>query len=479
MLPIEHLIPLRAVNITLQFINSAYPRLFHHLALTAWLRHLIGDVPNYEHYITLDAPESGRVSYKKGDFYRFTLFALNGGEKLLQHILNCLFCLPKNVKIRDKEMPFRDNLIFHEAHDLFTNEPISSITELSPYTFNTLQQETDIWYQHDQCWVNWISPVRLLLPKSERGRKNDEKRFFRHHSQVDFAILNDRVYDTLAGLLRQQIDHVPSRITDETKRLIMADVFWMDYSYYSNQGNEKQMGGLLGRLVLDTENMPLEQWLYWVLGQYVGIGQRRSFGWGRYQLESAETGRTIPRSSAMVSLLELACRQDNLEKAYKEISEDKIDVKRLIHLRKQLLHGEYRVPTLHKQTLKRKDGSTRLLQAPPFFDQVAQRAVAHVLIPALDALMYSGGLGFRHGQSQYSAIQIIQRIFELNIEDFFDNIQWPQLYTRLTAFFGNDPVVDLMMGWMTASVEGEEREAGLPRGSPLSSLLATIMLDDF
>jgi len=470
MLPIEHLLPLRAVNITLQFTHSAHPRLFHHLALTAWLRHLIGDMPNYERYMTLDAPESGHVSYQKDDFYRFTLFALNGGEKLLQHTLNCLYCLPNNVQIRDEKMPFRDNLIFHEAQDLFTNEPISSVAELTPYTIDALQQETDIWVRHEQCWVNWISPVRLLLPKSERSRKRDEKRFFRHHSQVDFATLNDRVYDALAELLRQRIDHVPSRKTDETERLEMADVFWMDYSYYNNQGNEKPMGGLLGRLVLDTEDMPLEQWLYWVLGQYVGIGQRRSFGWGRYQLESTEASRTIPRSSAMVSLLALACRQDNLEAAY-----EKIGVEPLIHLREQLLHNEYRVPTLHQQTLKHEEDRTRLLQVPPFFDQVAQRAVAQILTPTLDALMYSGRFGFRYGQSRHSATQMIPS----NIEDCFDNIQWSQLYTRLTAFFGDDAVVDLVMGWMTATVEGKEREAGLPQGSPLSPLLATIMLDDF
>ena len=473
MLPIEHLLPLRAVNITLQFTHSAHPRLFHHLALTAWLRHLIGDVPNYEHYMTLDAPESGRVFYKRGDFYCFTLFALNGGEELLQQTLHCLYRLPNNVQIRDEKMPFRDNLIFHEAQDLFTNEPISSVAELTPYTVDALQQEADKWVQHDQCWVNWISPVRLLLPKSKRSRKRDEKRFFRHHSQVDFASLNDRIYDALAGLLRQRVDHVPSRTTDETNRLEMADVFWMDYSYYNNQGNEKQMGGLLGRLVLDTESMPLEQWLYWVLGQYVGIGQRRSFGWGRYQLESAETGRTIPRRSAMVSLLELACRQDNLEEAYEEISEGEPDIERLIHLREQLLHGEYRVPTLHQQTLKHEDGRTRLLQVPPFFDRVAQRAVVQVLTPAVNALIYSD---FKQGQSRHSTTQIIPSNIE---ENFFDNIQWSRLYTRLTAFFGDDAVVDLVMGWMTASVEGEEREAGLPQGSPLSPLLATVMLDDF
>jgi hypothetical protein len=352
MLPIQHLLPLRAVNITLQFTASAKPRLFHQLALTAWLRHLIGDVPHYEKYIILDAPENGHTSYHKGDFYRFTLFALNGGEKLLQQILNDLYRLPNNVKIRDEKMPFRNNLIFHEADDLLTGEPIQSVAELSLYSYEALQQETDIWIQHDQCWLNWISPARLLLPKSVRRPKKNENSFCRHRSQLDFANLNNRLYDTLAELLRQRVDRLPSRRTDETQRLEMADVFWMDYSYYNNQGNEKPMGGLLGRLLLDTEDMPLEQWCYWILGQYIGIGQRRSFGWGRYQLESIETGRTIPRASAKTSLLELACKQENLETAYLEIGKNKADVERLTRLRKELLQDEYIIPSLHEQTLK-------------------------------------------------------------------------------------------------------------------------------
>ncbi len=342
MLPLEHLLPIRAVTITLQFTASSNPKLFHHLALTAWLRHLIGDVPNYERYITLDAPENGR--YKEGDFYRFTLFALNGGEDLLQHVLNCLTQLPNNVKIRDEKMPFRDNLIFHQAQDLFNQELIKFVAELTPYSLETLQQETDIWLEHEQCWVTWLSPARLVLPKSVRG--NNEKRFCRHRSQIDFALLNDRVYDALAEQLRYRVDDVPSRITDETQRLEMADVFWIDYSYYDNKGNEKPMGGLLGRLVLDTEDMPKEQWLYWVLGQYVGIGQRRSFGWGRYILESAQAGRTMPRIEAKNSLVELACRQDNLEQAFLNLSGfqnltglGEENVERLEHLREQLLNS--------------------------------------------------------------------------------------------------------------------------------------------
>jgi len=463
MLPLKYFLPIRAVTITLQFTASSNPKLFHNLALTAWLRHLIGEVQNYERYITLDAPENGHVSYKEGDFYRFTLFTLNGGEDLLQHILNCLFQLPNNVKIRDEKMPFRDNLVFHQAQDLFTQEPIKTVDQLNPYSLETLQQETNIWLEHEQCWVSWLSPVRLTLPMQLKDKKKQENRYCRHRSQVDFALFNDRIYDGLAELLRHRVDNVPRRITDDSKRLEMADVFWIDYSYYNEKGLEKPMGGLLGRMVFDTEDMPKEQWLYWVLGQYVGIGQRRSFGWGRYILESAQAGRTMPRVGAMSSLLELACRQDNLEEAFKELSGpgnlaglDELNIGRLIHLREQLLSDEYKIPCLREL-----DGKL----IPPFFDRVAQRAVAQVISPALDTLVYSGSFGVRRGKSCEN----------LDCND----IQWSRLYTRLKAFFGDDAVVDLVMGWMSATVEGKERLVGLPQGSPLSPVLANIMLDDF
>ena len=47
------------------------------------------------------------------------------------------------------------------------------------------------------------------------------------------------------------------------------------------------------------------------------------------------------------------------------------------------------------------------------------------------------------------ASQILKRIYKDNYELEFDNIEWSQLYTRLTAFFGDDAVVDLVMGWMS------------------------------
>jgi len=176
------------------------------------------------------------------------------------------------------------------------------------------------------------------------------------------------------------------------------------------------MGGLLGRLVLDTTEMPLEQWAYWVLGQYIGIGQRRAFGWGRYQLESPKLGYTFQRCSPKVSLLRLACQPDNLQLAYQVLHEGEEDIEdamgHLTQLGEQLLQGHYEMPLLREQSTENADGSMRLLQGPPFFDRVMQRAVAQVITPALDTLMYGGSFGFRRGRSRHSAARMIQKAYQ-------------------------------------------------------------------
>jgi group II intron reverse transcriptase/maturase/CRISPR-associated endonuclease Cas1 len=503
MLPIEQLLPLRAIDITLQFTDIAHIRLFHQPALTAWLRHLVGEIPGYEQYLTLDAPESGRVDYQAGDYYRFSLITLAGGEHLLQVILDRLMALPHSVKRDDTQMPFRDNLIFHSAYDLFPARPIKHVEELTPYTWDALQQEVERWQFQEYCQLRWLAPVRLLLPNQPPENRKGEMRFCRHRSQLDFALLNNRLYDSLAELLRQRGSEVPPRQTDETPRVQAADLFWVDYSYRDAQGKEKPMGGLLGRLTLVTTAMPVTQWLYWVLGQYLGIGQRRAFGWGRYQLETMTGEYTMVRSSAASTLMMLTSTEANLQAAYAALhdnpvvteveEEDDADlpVDRLARLGEQLLRGEYEIPALREQTLLKADGTNRWLQVPPFFDRVAQRAVAQILTPALDTLMYSGSFGFRRGRSRHTACRMIQAayqagyrwVFESDVDDFFDNIQWARLYTRLTAFFGDDPIVDLVMRWMSAplnrSDHNVERQIGLPQGSPLSPLLANIMLDDF
>jgi CRISP-associated protein Cas1 len=164
---------------------------------------------------------------------------------------------------------------------------------------------------------------------------------------------------------------------------------------------------------------------------------------------------------------------------------------RLARLGERLRTGEYAAPNLRGVIVREPDGDLRPLTIPPFIDRVAQRAAAQALSPGLEQLMYHGSFGYRPRRSRESARAAIQAayregyrwVYESDIDDFFDTVDWDRLKTRLIALYGDDPLVALILSWMAAPVEyqGEliARRAGLSQGAPLSSLLANLMLDDF
>jgi len=504
-LPIQTLLPLYSLQITLQFTETSTPKLFHQPALTAWLRHFLpADDESYADLIYLEAPESGNLHYQAGDNYCFSLTALAGGAAMLQHLLTCLMALPNGVAITDKNAPFRNNLRFIAAQDLFTQTPVAQVSDLAAFTEADLQAEVAAWQAIPEVNLRWLAPTRLLLPKADREHphKQDEMRYCRHGTHLSFALLNNRLHDTFAHLLRHRVTHLPVRQADNSSRLMAAEGFWVDFSYVDKHRSAKTMGGLLGTVQLDMRGLSAAQWTQWVLGQYVGVGQRRAFGWGRYHLETLDGQTMIIHPHSATSLLSLG-DSTQLYEAYTHIAQQSADaqadpaeqdgiVAHLSTLYAQLLEGTYAIPALQATPLRDETGRTRrLLAVPPFYDRVLQRAVAQLLTPALDSIMYCGSFGFRAGHSRHQAASMIQRayaqgyewVLESDVNDFFDTIQWPRLATRLFALFGDEPLISWVLAWMQAPLEqhGEVqvRSAGLPQGSPLSPVLANLMLDDF
>ena len=133
----------------------------------------------------------------------------------------------------------------------------------------------------------------------------------------------------------------------------------------------------------------------------------------------------------------------------------------------------------------------RPLAVPPIYDRVLQRAISQILTPALEQLMYPHSHGYRPGRSRITASYEIQAawragyhwVYESDIKNFFDSVKLAHLKDRLNAIFHGDPIVDGIINWMQAPVsfQGETiaRKNGLPQGSPLSPLMANLMLDDF
>jgi hypothetical protein len=521
MLSLEPLLPLRSVVATLRFDRSSAPAFFHQPALGAFLRHLAGGSEGFERLLRFDAPESGRIAYAPGQYYRFHLIGLNGSETLLRGLLSKLARLPAASPKNDPRLPFRDNWTLVALHDAFSARPIQAFEELSVYDEASLARETEFWRARETWTWRFLAPARLLKDKARRGEAKGEARYCRNLADVDGALLAARLHDSLAESLKNR--GAPASPRPPAPKLEIADghLFWLDAAYTDAEGKEHVMGGMNGRLRLRFPEPPPESWLRQaVLGQYIGLGQRVAFGFGRYRLETPDGEFSLPRPLPAASLLMLAREEDNLIEAWRHIAanrsgaraedewtdaesweeedaaeraaaDEEVPVERLQAALDRALAGDYRPPPLRGLVLPKPGGGSRPLAVPPFFDRALQRAVAQILTPALEAAQYRHSYGYRLGRSRQGARDAVQAasregyswVYESDVQDFFDSVAFERLGVRLSALYGEDPAVRLILDWMRRPVEWRgrliERELGLPQGSPLSPLMANLMLDDF
>jgi len=516
-LPLASLFPLRSLIVTLQFTRKTKPRLFHQPALSAFLRFLAGSPESFDLHLRVDVPESGRIEYLAGDYYRFMLIGLGDDTTLLQTLLTQLQALPHSSPKTGKSLVFCDNLRFISFHDALTEQVVSHLEDVSAYAFETLQEEVELWRHQALLQWHFLSPARLLKDKDQREHLKGEARFIRDAPDISGAGLLQRIHNSLADLIRRREKITTRAALPPDFPLENVHLFWMDCEYTDAQGKDKLMGGVSGRMNLQLpDNLSAAWWQLLILGQYIGIGQRTSFGWGRYQLQTADGEFSYRNPIPASSLLMLAQEDDNLSKAWRHVMSGRDDLQAyseeellnddgnetntalpdapLERLRKDLNHllaGKYTVPDLRGYLIPKSNGGVRPLAVPPVYDRIIQRAISQIISPALDRLMYRHSHGFRRGRSRITARYDIQAawragyrwVYESDIKDFFDSVNLSALEDRLNALFYGDPLVSCIIKWMQADVifEGKriKRSNGLPQGSPLSPLMANLMLDDF
>jgi len=506
-LPLETLLPLRAVSFRMRFTDSANPGVLHQPALTAWVRRMLGSPERYDQLLCLNTPDAMRRRFSAGDPYHFTLIAMAGGEALLADFFDVLRKGENNMAW-DAAMPFRDHFKLEETCDALTGESCADVNALSLYDADALERDTQFWLQRDSIHIRWISPARLMRSKESREGVRGEMRFCRDNDHLTAPLLLGRVHDTFADLLQRRGESPRAR-REEACLEGTSDVFWVDAAYRNANHVEKPMGGMLGALKLrGCSGMEAARMRAMVLGQYVGIGQRRAFGYGRYRMEDigGQSSVGFHNMTPSTSLLDIAMGEANLESALETIRDNQrqyqgasdthdepstMEMEKLAGMARKVLRGTYKPPPLNGYIHQDADGDIRPLAVPPFMDRVMQRAVAQSITPPLDALMDDASFGFRAGRSRFQARDLVQNlyregyrwVFESDIRHFFDMVDWERLENRLSSLFTGDPVIRLVMDWLRVPVMHKgrriERKRGLPQGAPLSPLLANLMLDDF
>lgn len=206
------------------------------------------------------------------------------------------------------------------------------------------------------------------------------------------------------------------------------------------------------------------------------------------------------------NLMERVLDSENLHRAWKQVKSNQgapgIDGMPLedfpayarLHwgeIRQSLRDGSYR-PSPVRRVIIPKPGEKgkRLLGVPTVLDRVIQQAISQVLTPLFDPEFSEFSFGCRPQRSAHGAIKQVKDyvkqgyrgVVDLDLEKFFDTVNHDVLMARVARKVRDKTLLALIGRYLRAGVmvEGvvQTTEWGTPQGSPLSPLLANILLDD-
>ena len=225
-----------------------------------------------------------------------------------------------------------------------------------------------------------------------------------------------------------------------------------------------------------------------------------------------ETGRDEPRTAdhqheglGREDLLAQALSRENMAEAWKRVKANKgsagvdglsID-ETAEHLktqwpkiREELQSGQYRPQAVRRVEIPKPGGGMRELGIPTVVDRLIQQALLQVLQPLIDPTFSEFSFGFRPGRSAQGAVQKAKQyvqdgyqiVVDVDPEKFFDRVNHDILMDRLAKRIADKRSLRLIRRYLQAGIMADgvtmERSDGTPQGSPLSPLLANVLLDE-
>ena len=238
--------------------------------------------------------------------------------------------------------------------------------------------------------------------------------------------------------------------------------------------------------------------------------------WIRDQCE--EGGQNLPNSSevhqviaaakenqpAYTSLLKQILHEPNLYEAWEQVRRnhgapgiDKITIwefakdlqKHIDYTIVSVENGTYEPLPVRRKDIKKPNGGYRMLGIPIIRDRFLAQAIQQILTPIFDPTFSESNFGFRPGRSAQDAVEHAKAIIsegytwvvDIDISKFFDRVNHDTIMYLLSRKIKDKMLLKLVRKFLSAGIMDNgvtiRQTEGVPQGSPLSPILANILLD--
>ncbi len=146
-----------------------------------------------------------------------------------------------------------------------------------------------------------------------------------------------------------------------------------------------------------------------------------------------------------------------------------------------LQSGDYVPQANRRKEIPKEGGKVRVISIPTIRDRVVQGALRSILEPLFEVDFSDSSYGARPGRSAHQALKKVKqglqrrkhRVLDVDLSRYFDDIRHDRVLAKVARRIQDAQVLALVKQFLKA---GGKR--GIPQGSPLSPLLANLMLND-
>jgi RNA-directed DNA polymerase len=153
----------------------------------------------------------------------------------------------------------------------------------------------------------------------------------------------------------------------------------------------------------------------------------------------------------------------------------------LTELAAELRAGTYSPRPYRRREIPKEGGKVRVISIPAIRDRVVQGALRLLLEPIFEADFSRHSFGARPGRSAHDAIGEVRSglmhqkhlVLDVDLKSFFDDIRHAPVLAKVARRVRDERVLRLIKQFLKST-----GARGIPQGSPLSPLLANVMLND-